>query len=358
MKKRGIIARLVMGKEREDDLTVADLPANRPQQFKFVMRTRFGMIFRETMLCSLFWLPLLVWSLVSSLYFQRYVASLSVDEYFSRLINLSLLQFGVEIPMFMIAFVGLAGLFYTVKRICWGQSLRVVADFGAGIKNNWLHFLILGTLGGVLNLVMRYLITALFLMTAAMEALLWGLAITALILLAIVLAVVFMYACCMITLYRTSFMVLLKNCFILCFKKLWSSIGINVLSLSLVLPFAIMPWFIAKIIGIALAIVISIGFAATVQTVFCHGVFDKYINAKSYPDYMNIGLASGKLPEDLLFAADSDGEEGEEADETEEVEEAEESEQVLDEPVAEGATIERKTDGADVLTSDAEGGEK
>ena len=42
MKKLGIIKRLVIGKTREKDLTEDDLPATRPKQFKFVLRTRLG----------------------------------------------------------------------------------------------------------------------------------------------------------------------------------------------------------------------------------------------------------------------------------------------------------------------------
>lgn len=299
MKKKGIIERLVMGKTRDKDFTEADLPATRFKQFKFVFRTRFGIIFRANLLSALFCLPLIAWWLVSNAYVADHVAELSVTEYASELISLTLLQYGTEIPLIMLAFAGLSGIFYITRRICWGQSVKIIADFGKGLKDSWVQFTLLGLIGGVFNLLIRYIINFSLLSMADGSAFLCSLAIAAAVLLALILCTVLMYALCQSSLYTLSFGKLLKNSSIMTFKRLFRSLGIVLVSLAPVYLFALMPWAFVKIIGCCLAVVFSIGFAVTVQTVFCHSVFDIFINAKEYPDYVGIGLAGGKIPEEI-----------------------------------------------------------
>ncbi len=299
MKKRGIIDRIVRGKPRDRDLTVADLPSTRPGQFKFVMRTRFGVIFRVNLLAALFWIPFFVWMFAASSFVGNFTKGLTLEQHFSYLIYLALLEHGVTIPMFMLGFTGLGGMFYTVKRVCWGQSVRTVSDFGRGVKENWRKFVLLGLIAGVANLIIRYFISYSVLMIGTQKPLVIGLILGLVILLGAVLSVMCMYAFCMAVLYNLTFFMLIKNSFILAFKKLWSSLGICLLSLVFIYPFAIMPWIIAKLIGMCLSVVFSIGFAVVMQTVFCHGVFDKYINEKNYPECMRIGLADGRMPEEL-----------------------------------------------------------
>jgi len=309
MKKSGIIDRIVRGKPRDKDLTVADLPSTRPAQFKFVMRTRFGVIFRTNLLAALFWIPFFVWMFAASSFVGNFTKDLTLEQHFSYLIYLALLEHGVMIPMFMLGFTGLGGMFYTVKRVCWGQSVRTVSDFGRGVKENWRKFVLLGLIAGVANLIIRYFISYSVLMIGTQKPLVIGLVLGLVILLGAVLSVMCMYAFCMTVLYDLTFFMLIKNSFILAFKKLWSSLGICLLSLVFIYPFALMPWILAKLIGMCLAVVFSIGFAAVMQTVFCHGVFDKYINEKNYPECMRIGLADGKMPEELsgLYGKAADG---------------------------------------------------
>lgn len=305
MKKRGIIERLVMGKRRDKDFTEDDLPSTRFKQFKFVFRTRFGIIFRANLLAALFCLPLLTWSLIASGYVADYTAELSVTEYASELIYLSLLQYGTEIPLMMLAFCGLAGIFYVVRRLCWGQSVKIISDFGKGLKDSWKQFLLLGLITGTVNLAVRYIVNFSLLSMSASNVFLCSLALGAAVVFALIFFLILMFALCQSSLYTLSFLRLLKNSAVLAFKRLFRGLGILLLSLAPVYIFALLPWAFVKIIGCCLAVVFSIGFAVTVQTVFCHGVFDVFINAKSYPDFVGVGLAGGKIPEEITAAAEN-----------------------------------------------------
>ena len=55
-----------------------------------------------------------------------------------------------------------------------------------------------------------------------------------------------------------------------------------------------LPWVFLHIIGGCVTFVFSISFAVTMQTVYSHGVFDKHINQKQYPDFVGMGLSTGK----------------------------------------------------------------
>lgn len=343
MKNRGIIKRLVMGKPREKDFTEADLPATRFKQFAHVMRTRFGIIFRINLLAALFFVPFAVWDLLCSGYVAGITAELTAAEHLSQLLHLTLLQYGTEIPLIMLGCAGLAGVMYVERRICWGQSVKILADYGKGLKQSWLQFVLLGMLTGIVSVFGHYIFYFALLAMQGGNALLWSFALAATVLFAVLWAIAMMFAFCQSSLYNVSLGRLLVNSFIFAFKRLFSALLILIASLAPILVFMFMPWAFVKIIGYCLAAVFSLGFAATVQTVYCHGVFDKYINEKQYPDYVRMGLRGSKADSDDDDEADDETADGDTADD--EIEQAD------------GATpgqAEALTDIADTAPTDAE----
>lgn len=298
-KKQGIIARLVVGKKKESDLLVQDLPTTRLKLFKSLITTRFGLIFKANLLAALFWLPFIAWMFISAGYVQNVVQDFTAGEYFSHLIYLTLLQYGTLIPLYMLAFVGLAGIFYVVRRICWGQTVRIVSDFGKGIKDSWKQFLGLGLITGIINMLLQYVGNAALLLITESNSFACGLVVGLTAVIAIIYCVMLMFAFTQSSLYNLSFFTLIKNSVILTFKRLWRSLLICFLSLLPILIFICMPWVFLQIIGACVAIVIGIGFMALTQTVYCHGVFDDFINKKDYPDFVGIGLSGGKMPEEI-----------------------------------------------------------
>lgn len=298
-KKRGIIERLVMGKPKDSDFTERDLPSTRFKQFKFVFKTRFGIIFRANLLSALFFLPFMVFDVIVGSYAADFVKGMTAEQHFSHLINLTLLQYASEIPLIIFGFAGLAGLFYVLRRICWGQSVKIIADFGKGLKQSWLQFALLGLVTGIINLLAHYIINFAILTISGGNVILWSLAIALTAVFVIIWCVALMFAFCQSSLYKLSFFRLILNSYIFTFKRLFRSLLFCFCSLAPILIFAFMPWAFMKIIGCCVAIVFSFGFAATVQTVYCHGVFDVFINSKDYPDFVGMGLAGAKIFEEI-----------------------------------------------------------
>ena len=54
----------------------------------------------------------------------------------------------------------------------------------------------------------------------------------------------------------------------------------------------VLPWGFLQIVGMCVVAVVGICYAVTVQTVYCLGVFDVFVNAVQYPDFVGKGLAS------------------------------------------------------------------
>lgn len=292
--KKGAVYRFLYGKGKDDDFTVANLPKNRPQQFFRVFKTRFGTIFRTNLLAALFALPLIVWDLISTAYVTDFTKGMDAATQFSHLLRLSLLRYVTEIPLIMLAFVGLAGAFFVIRQLCWCAPVRLIKDFKKGIKGAYKQFLLLGLVTGIVNFAFNYLLEFCLLTVSSGTEFVYIVAIAALIIVAVICFTALVYAMAQSSLYNMSFGKLVKNSFIMTFKRLWRSVGVCLLSVLPIMLFRFMPWAFVQIVGDCLIIVFSIGFAVTLQTVLCHSVFDVFINKQSYPDFVGLGLNSGK----------------------------------------------------------------
>ncbi len=310
MKNRGIIKRLVFGKQREEDITEDDLPDTRVKLFKFVMRTRFGIIFRINLLAALFFIPFMVWDVLSGSYIANYVANMTAAESFSNLIYLTLLRYGTDIPLIMIGCVGLAGLLYVCRRICWGEPVKILSDFAKGIKQSWKQFIFLGLLTGVVLMLVNYIVPASLAVMTRDNAVGMSVAMALAVLFAVVWIIAMMYAFNASSLYNITFGRLIISSMKLTFKRLFRNLGVCLLSLLPILIFMFMPWAFVQIIGYCVMIVFSLGFAGVMQTVYCHGVFDEFINKYSYPDFVRMGMrGAGNIDYDKETDPDADTEE-------------------------------------------------
>lgn len=308
--KKGVIYRLIFGKGNNGDFTVADLPKNRVKQFFWVFKRRFGTIFRVNLLTALFALPLIVWDFISTAYVADFTKGMDVQTHFSHLLRLSILRYCTEIPMIMLAFVGLAGAFFVIRQLCWGAPVNLLKDYKKGIKGAYKQFLLLGLLTGAVNFAFCYLLDFCLLTVSAKTEFVYVLAIVGIIVAAIIGFTALVYAMAQSSLYNMTFFGLVKSSFILTFKRLFRSVGVVLLSVLPILLFRFFPWAFVQIIGDCLIIVFSIGFAVTMQTVLCHGVFDVFINEKSYPNFVNLGLNTGKSYYKAMGIEDDEVEDG------------------------------------------------
>lgn len=292
--KKGFVNKLLYGKGDNEDFSAEKLPQTRVKQFFNAYKTSIGKLTNVNLLTALFALPLIVWDFLASVYVNDFMKGLDIQTQFSYLLKMSLLQYGTEIPLIMLTFVGLSGAYYVIRKICWKAPVRLIKDFNAGIKNGYKQFLPLGAIAGVANFAINYLINFNLLTISNQTEFVYVMAIVGIALLALIGLVALVFAMEQSSLYNLTFGKLIKNSLILTFKRLFSGIGVTLLSLLPILLFKFMPWIFVQIIGACITVAFSISFAITAQTVFCHGVFDVFINKQQYPDFVGLGLSKGK----------------------------------------------------------------
>ena len=128
-----------------DKEAINNLPHNRKEVFFDLLRHRKMMLFALSSFVFLFFVPLAI-----DLFFFNYLESLAIAsgkyEYLFSLIFYSML---IMIPCMVIGFVGLAGSFYTVKKMVWQEGISIAVDFFQGIKENFGRALINGLIFGI-----------------------------------------------------------------------------------------------------------------------------------------------------------------------------------------------------------------
>lgn len=292
--KKGFVYKLIYGKGNAEDFDSNKLPSNRARQLFVIFRTRFNALLITNLLCGLFWLPLLAWDLYSGWAVSEFVQGLETAEHFSHLINLSLFQYGIDSLLLAVAFIGLSGAFYVIRRLFWGQPVKPSADFFKGVRDSWKQFALIGFVVGLIVLFLQYFASTALLTMNNENSFFWTVSICLCCVASLLLLCITAMACAQSSLYNVKFGKLVGNSAILTFKKLLTSLCVCIIS---ILPFVVcwyLPWIIAKLVVACVVLTVGIYYAVSVQTAFCLSVFDKYINKTDYPDFVNLGLRGGK----------------------------------------------------------------
>ncbi|MDE7406129.1 MAG: hypothetical protein K2M89_04590 [Clostridiales bacterium] len=130
------------------------LPQTRFKAFFRYGREYFGRLVLFGVITAAFLIPAIVWLFVMNYGSAVAIAALdkSSEAYMGQVAGIrlggALTTYGVLVPLIMLFFVGLAGLFSAVKRISQGDICRVW-DYFKGIRENGLRFLLLGAVFGL-----------------------------------------------------------------------------------------------------------------------------------------------------------------------------------------------------------------
>ena len=273
------------GKEKHitDKDVLQTLPRNRREVFFDLIKHRKMTLFSLSSFTFMFFIPLAV-----DLFYFNYVESLAIaadkkDHLFSLLFYSMLIM----LPCMVIGFIGLAGAFYTAKKLVWQEGVSLASDFFKGIKENWKHALINGAIFG---LVLFGLIIggSFMLIYADVHAVVRGIAIGALIVLFLIFGMVTVLNFTQGVYYENSFGVTLKNSFSFLGLLNWKVFVIYLLSTGVVFTLSLFN-FLTLTIGLLLFAVFN-SVVIVLYTLVSHAAFDKYINQEHYPDMVNKGL--------------------------------------------------------------------
>ncbi len=299
--KKGLIARMLEGKERSEEYARSTLPTNRWQLFWDIFKGNFGKIFKVNFLILLFFIPAIAVIVIFTLLGQTngvlfpFGANLGVGypaqpnlEGLSQSLTLQsdLYMYGAFILASFIAAIGLAGGMYVIRNMVWTEGIFVANDFWRGVKLNYWNALQAAIFFCVVMLLGKFLINTAEL-TLAVQSVskgqrIWFKISEAFSVIMMVLAA--LMSLWMIALgvnYKQGFWTLIKNSFLMSIGMLPQSIFFAALAL---LPFAIfllsdmMPLFL--LIGILFVAVFAFAYLLLVWLDFAQWAFDKFINPK------------------------------------------------------------------------------
>ncbi len=316
--KKGLITRLLEGKEKSEEYARSTLPTNRWQLFWDIFKGNFGKIVKANLLTLIFFVPLIA-VIVFSLLFNEsmgitypFGASMGIgypavpstqglSEYLTMQ-NDVVLAIGLLIGG-VIAAVGLSGGMYVIRNMVWTEGVFVANDFWRGVKLNFknaLQTVLFFTLVFVLcksaidvgNFTLATGAKSTFqeVVLKISQYLSYGF---------IVIAI--MMSLWMISLgvnYKMSFLILLKNSVVLSIGTLPQTVFFGVIAL---LPVLLLMLGIQIITVIAVMIILFFGlaYALLVWLDFSQWVFDKYVNPKIEGAKVGRGIYDRNAPTEL-----------------------------------------------------------
>ncbi len=289
--KKGWLYRWTMGRDDNPDFTLENLPGSRWAVFKDVLFNRFGALVKINLLMLLFALPAIVWYFLTmqakvaegtfinytgnfGFGFPRVVDAVKIGLIYS--LQSQLFYSLIMVPLLMIASIGMAGGFHSIKMLVWGEGIAVINTFFKGIKANIVPFLWSTLFVGLSLTLVQYNISAYGLLITGV---LGVMSLVASIVLLVLLLFMVMFIYTQAATYKIGFFGLIKNSFLFAIGLLFHNIffiGITAI------PILILLFAGAQLGMIIMLFYALLGLSLTVLiwTLYSHYVFDKFLNDK------------------------------------------------------------------------------
>ena len=271
----------------------AKLPANRIDQFGYIMRFYWRQVALVSLLTLLFAIPFIAWmiasNMASSVLYNSYLSAdeetkLQIAEQIRSQIFVSGL---ICVPFVGLLFVGLSGAAQTMKKFIWREVVDLPSDFWNGVKKHWLGSLIIGC-------VYALFLTSVISSNLFCENVAWSI-VGAVI---VVFATIWIFYCFFLNVfYVQKLHSLLFNALMLTILRFPQNLIILLFScLTLLLFF--LPTILATALCVLINGMIGFGYSILLATLNAQSSFDKYINKQSYPEHYKKGLEKAKGLED------------------------------------------------------------
>lgn len=293
MKKKGLVERIVMKEPSKEGFSQQRLPNDRKKLLSYMLKNKFSKIYKNHLLMALFFIPLVVWGILTMSYSDM-IFSLDPREGIVLLPEYWVTVYITAIPLWMLAFAGIAGGLNVLRKLAWSDPVILVHDFVHGIKVSGKQMAFVGFLWAVTYALIRYAIDWLGFYYRVFDdsaAIVFGIFVCLFVMLVAVGMTVYM--ACMSSMYNVNAKELILGAFKLYFADFLPATGVIILSLLPVFVLFSLDYAIIVLIGYVLTLVLFAGTLILPMMLMCHHSFDRIINKKDYPDYYGKGLSYG-----------------------------------------------------------------
>lgn len=269
-----------------------NLPRNRFQEFKYVA-SLWDRMLTISLLVLLFALPLVALLSVSAVVEASLLEKVTDEvEYLSKMLQMRVFTGLLSIVGFYPLMLGLSGAFYFMRKTVWSQGATIKGDFFKGVKGG-----LAASIAPAIFAMLTYLFfqTSLWFVPVLLKDLVWQIVMYVVVGLVVILMFsVIMYDLAQNAVYKVSFFQRLKNSFIFALVKYPRNALTAIITF---VPFV--PMIMWRVLGLVIAFTLMAVYCFALcvlgQTLYCHSVFDKYINEKNYPDLVKKGLAKEEV---------------------------------------------------------------
>ena len=297
--KKGLITRMLEGKEKSEEYARSTLPTNRWQLFWDIFKGNFWKIVKVNLLILLFFIPLLAVVLIAMLFSENngilypfganlgvgYPAAPGLQGMSEGLVlSASFTTYFLVALTSTIAAVGLAGGMYVIRNMVWTEGIFVANDFWRGVKLNYKNALQTAMFFCVVYALCQTLINISEFTIA--QGMVEGGQVTWLRVSQgasyLFMSVALMMSLWMIALgvnYKMGFAVMVKNSFLMTIGTLPQTVFFGALAF-IPLIVLLIGGSMFTAFGVIIVILFGFAYALLVWLDFAQWVFDKYINPK------------------------------------------------------------------------------
>jgi uncharacterized membrane protein YesL len=302
--KKGFIARMLEGKERDENYARSTLPTGRWSLFWDIFKGRFSKLVIVNLLIIVFCIPLV------AVYFLRYMMVVGQGTMLpanmtgiawpampdiagleqQMILSTDLLWGALMVAAGLIAAVGISGGIYVIRNLVWTEGIFVANDFWRGIKINIVNVLQSTLFYGVFLYLFTISIDAASVVIATGSGNETLLVISqAICYIAIaLLTMVYLWMLSMSASYKLKFFRLLKNSLLMTFGMIFHNIFFVVLMAIPVILILLGSFF--AMIGYIILILFGISYMLLVWFDYSQWVFDKYFESKREGGKVNRGI--------------------------------------------------------------------
>lgn len=274
------------GKPDRKDFTQEDLPTNRLQLFREVLRVRRGSMVGLNLLYLLIWIPAALWTFLNLLQ----LPAIDVDV----LPSLALSYLALLFPLIAITGPFNAGVSFVMRNWARDEHSFPFLDFKKAMRENWKQALAMSAIGGALPLVS--FVGVYFYAGMARQNMLFYLPAAVVLLAALLWTLSAQLMPTLIVTYRLKFSQVVKNACILTLAALPRAVCAKLATLTLPIALAVLIWLApgalswAGAIALALYGIIMLSFNKLIVASYANAVCEQYLNPKIEGAPVNIGL--------------------------------------------------------------------
>ncbi|MFH1513547.1 MAG: YesL family protein [Bacillota bacterium] len=317
------------GKSGKGDYTKDDLPQNRGQLFREMLRVRLSALTRINLLYMLSWLPamiiivyhlILIYTALSGMAEASFLfeegsllqadLDLQIQTGLETIKSIVLFGLLLLIPAITITGPFTPGLCYVTRNWARDEHAFIFSDFKDAVKENWKQGLLTGFITGLVPVV-AYVCWDFYGTLANQNGLLYVIPqmLTLLIAVLWMMSLIFTYP--LMISYRLTYLQLIRNSFLLTLGRLPQTVLFKLISLvpaMIVFVVALLtPYYVwAVVFGFLYYMIFGFAFSRFISASFTNAVFDKYINSKIEGVQVNRGLHKEEDDDDDMDEEQSD----------------------------------------------------